>query len=90
MQKTQRQMPAIQRIQEKTNPVVEELSWIKSNSPSTKARRQAGKAILSFELGEVYAEKAYNFHEQKEQQSEEYNSRQSKQQGTRRFQGQES
>lgn len=66
------QMPALQRINQSTTEVVNELGWLKQNSPSLKARRQAGKAILSFELGEAYAEKAINFHEQKETQSEEY------------------
>lgn len=88
MQSKQRgqSMPAIQRIQQNNDPVIQELYWLKNNSQSVKARRQAGKAILSFELGETYAEKAVSFHELKEGQAEEYN----KQQKQRRFAGQES
>ena len=84
-------MPAMKRINESTTSVVNELSWIKENSPSTRARNQAGKAILSFETGEIYSEKAFTLHELKESQSEEQHGVNSKQRyRNQRLQNQES
>jgi hypothetical protein len=82
-------MPAVQRINQSLEPVYEQLEWIKGKSPSVKARKQAGKALLQFEIGEDYAEKAITFHELKESQTEEgTNSKHS--QRNQRFQNQES
>jgi hypothetical protein len=89
-QKQKTSMPAIQRINQTTSPVIDELSWILENSPSIKARRQAGKAILQFQLGQDYAERAYTFHDLKESQTEESQTGNKQQRYRSRYQGQES
>ena len=59
--------PATQRISQTVSPIIQELQWIKDNSPSVKAVNQAGRAMLSYEIAERYADKAFVFHAKKEE-----------------------
>jgi hypothetical protein len=59
--------PAAQRINQTVSPVIQELQWIKDNSTSVKAVNQAGRAMLSYEIAERYADKAFTFHAKKEE-----------------------